>query len=50
MLHTLKLQSGEATTELTYDGLGLRIEGNVKVVQRGKSRCRLSLLGAEHSL
>lgn len=36
MLHTLKLQTGDVTTELTYDGLGLRIEGDVKAVQRGK--------------
>lgn len=36
MLHQLKLPNGPNTITLTYDGLGLRVEGAVDVEQKGK--------------
>lgn len=36
MLQQLKLPNGPNSVTLTYDGLGLRVEGAVDVEQKGK--------------
>lgn len=50
MLQQLKLPNGPNSVTLTYDGLGLRVEGAVDVEQKGKLSFFLTLAMGVHGM